>query len=231
VEDASLGALKITNPSSNGWMGSQLGANEHTWEMMLPKQKEAFITWEGKDYYLAGFHYHSPSEHTINGRYYDMEAHHVHKADDGKALVLAVMMDATADTENHYMNKFWNDFPTDAETVVDHDHIGNPYTEFLPLDTSYYTYNGSFTTPPCTVDTVWVMIRTPVRISVRQRENFRKAMSVFPENQMAVDKYIPYGVTQPWRPDLGNDNRPVQDIGDRVIKIGDINHPGKMLAV
>merc|ERR550537_2038468 len=134
----------MTNPSSNGWMGSQLGANEHTWEMMLPKQKEAFITWEGKDYYLAGFHYHSPSEHTIDGRYYDMEAHHVHKADDGKALVVAVMMDATNDRENTYMNQFWGDFPADTVNHVVRTDLELPYTGFFPKDKSYYHYNGSF---------------------------------------------------------------------------------------
>lgn len=35
-----------------------------------------------KKYSAAQFHFHAKSEHTINGRRYDMEMHTVHLADD-----------------------------------------------------------------------------------------------------------------------------------------------------
>merc|ERR1719174_1674582 len=69
--------------------------NEHTAEVAFPAETcgSSFnATWKGKVYSLAQFHYHAPSEHMVDGEYYPMEVHHVHKAVDGTVLVLGVFM-------------------------------------------------------------------------------------------------------------------------------------------
>lgn len=45
----------------------------------------------GTRYALRYAHWHSPSEHTINGRKYDMELHMVHLSTDKKIAVVAVL--------------------------------------------------------------------------------------------------------------------------------------------
>lgn len=59
---------------------------------------------EGVDYYLAGqrhrllqFHFHTPSEHTLDGRHLAMEAHLVHRnLETGNLAVLGVFVEVGA---------------------------------------------------------------------------------------------------------------------------------------
>src|SRR5690348_17540103 len=38
----------------------------------------------------------------------------------------------------------------------------------LPADLSYYRYNGSLTTPPCSEGVKWLVLRDPVELSAAQ---------------------------------------------------------------
>lgn len=61
---------------------------------------------EGVDYYLAGqrhrllqFHFHTPSEHTLDGKHLAMEAHLVHKnLETGNLAVLGVFIEVQPGT-------------------------------------------------------------------------------------------------------------------------------------
>lgn len=48
------------------------------------------IQVNGEAYELLQFHFHSPSEHTVNGKFYDMELHLVHKNDRGELVGIGV---------------------------------------------------------------------------------------------------------------------------------------------
>jgi carbonic anhydrase len=50
------------------------------------------IVISGKTYKLYNVHFHHLSEHTIAGKSFAMEAHLVHKADDGTLAVIGVMV-------------------------------------------------------------------------------------------------------------------------------------------
>jgi carbonic anhydrase len=47
-------------------------------------------------------------------------------------------------------------------------------TGLLPPDRRYYTFSGSLTTPPCTEDVTWFVLKTPERISQRQADAFAR---------------------------------------------------------
>lgn len=49
-------------------------------------------TIDGGKYQLVQFHFHSPSEHTVDGKFYDMEMHLVHKSDKGDLAVVGVFL-------------------------------------------------------------------------------------------------------------------------------------------
>lgn len=45
----------------------------------------------GKLYRLKQVHWHSPSEHTVDGRRFPVELHMVHASDDGNVTVVAML--------------------------------------------------------------------------------------------------------------------------------------------
>jgi carbonic anhydrase len=45
----------------------------------------------GTAYHLTQLHWHSPSEHSVNGRRYNMELHMVHLSADNKAAVIGLL--------------------------------------------------------------------------------------------------------------------------------------------
>lgn len=46
------------------------------------------------EYFNVNVHMHAPSEHTVNGRHYDLEAHFVHTKKDGSlGAVIGVLFD------------------------------------------------------------------------------------------------------------------------------------------
>jgi carbonic anhydrase len=51
------------------------------------------LVMKGKTSKLAQFHFHSPSEHSINGVYYPLEMHFVFQADDASLSVVGFVID------------------------------------------------------------------------------------------------------------------------------------------
>jgi carbonic anhydrase len=62
----------------------------HSEQVNLPPGSS--ITYGGTRYELLQFHFHAPSEHTIDGRHAPMEAHFVHKSADGKLAVVGIFL-------------------------------------------------------------------------------------------------------------------------------------------
>ncbi len=56
-------------------------------------------TSDCKDYRLVQFHFHTPSEHTLDDTSYAMEGHFVHMSSSGQLAVVAVMMNDSSDLE------------------------------------------------------------------------------------------------------------------------------------
>ncbi|XBI75709.1 hypothetical protein VPH35_069044 [Triticum aestivum] len=54
------------------------------------------VSIDGTPYYLRQLHWHTPTEHSINGRRYDMELHMFHESAQGKAAVIGVFYEIGA---------------------------------------------------------------------------------------------------------------------------------------
>ena len=123
----------------------------------------SFVTVDGKQYELVQFHFHKPSEEKINGRGHDMVAHLVHRGPGGKLGVIAVLLDAGR--ENRLIKTLWDNLPKEKakENVVNAVTIN--VVDLLPQNKGYYTFAGSLTTPPCSQDVTWFVLKTPVEIS------------------------------------------------------------------
>lgn len=121
-------------------------------------------------YELAQFHFHHPSEEFIQGKPYDMVAHLMHESSDRKVAGVAVLL--KAGRANAIVQQLWEHMPKTPgkEEVIAGVEV-NP-TGLLPRDTSYYTYMGSLTAPPCTEGVTWFVLRTPMDISAEQISQF-----------------------------------------------------------
>jgi carbonic anhydrase len=133
--------------------------------------KDSTIVFDEDLYLLEQFHFHAPSEHTIDHRHYPMELHLVHHNERHEVAVVAVFMEEGK--HNPFFETFLEHAPAKiGEVVDDHNHSVNPIT-LLPERRSYYLYSGSFTTPPCSEGVSWLVMQDPIEVSAVQIEKFR----------------------------------------------------------
>jgi len=126
----------------------------------------------GRDrYVLQQFHFHTPSEHTVDGRSYPLEAHFVHKTADGKLAVVGLLFEEGAD--NPALNPCWSRLPKSAGPPVDLGRGGLDLRNVLPGRHDVYRYAGSLTTPPCSEGVDWLVLKQHATASTAQIEAFR----------------------------------------------------------
>jgi carbonic anhydrase len=123
------------------------------------------MTVMGRTYRLIQFHFHKPGEERVNGRTYDMGIHFVHQDDEGRLAVVSVLLDKGA--ENPLIQTLWNNLPLEVNQDVAPT-VAIDLKALLPDNRAYYTYMGSLTTPPCTEDVLWMVLKQPMAISVDQ---------------------------------------------------------------
>lgn len=138
------------------------------------------LNLNGKNYSLIQMHWHSPSEHRLNGVQYAAELHLVHKADDGSISVVAVLY--------HYgradpiVTKIQNKLGVLAKEVHSSHELGQialgtVYSREVRKNTrKYYRYMGSFTTPPCSENVIWHILGKVRSISRAQVEALRSPL-------------------------------------------------------
>ena len=126
------------------------------------------LTVMGRRFELVQFHFHRPSEERVNGRQFDMVAHLVHKDEQGRLAVLAVLLERGRDERPQpVVQAVWANLPLEkgeaqpAQTQID-------LNQLLPAERGYYTYMGSLTTPPCSEGVLWMVLRQPVALSAQQ---------------------------------------------------------------
>lgn len=127
------------------------------------------LTIEGRTFELKQFHFHSPSENTVGGKHYPLEAHLVHQDANGNLAVVAVMFAEGA--ENAFLSTLWEAVPADVGEKGALP-AGLSASSLLPADKAYYRFNGSLTTPPCSEGVHWAVLKSPSVVSKQQIEQF-----------------------------------------------------------
>lgn len=127
------------------------------------------ISISGRRYELLQFHFHAPSEHTVDGNVYPMEVHLVHKSQDGKLAVIGVFI--KEGKRNDFIETLWANIPLEEGKKILRGVSIN--ASVLPLaDKPYYHYSGSLTTPPCSEGVNWNILQTPIEVSQEQIKRF-----------------------------------------------------------
>lgn len=141
------------------------------------------IELNGETFKLLQFHFHGKSEHTVDGKHYDMVAHLVHQNPKTKQLaVIAVFFEEGENSPT--LDNILGGIGKEIQI--------NPGDLTLDNTQHYFHYIGSLTTPPCSENVHWYLLKQPVKASKSQIEAFRKY-------------YL-------------DNERPVQEVNDRTIE-------------
>jgi carbonic anhydrase len=147
----------------------ELENNGHTIEL-IPENGNNRITLDDTPYVLQQFHFHSPGEHSIDGKKFDLEVHFVHKDGEGNVAVAGVLFNEGA--ENEILKEIFSALEREAPPA------GHSLKPEAPLDPAelfegpVYRYDGSLTTPPCTEGVKWSVFSHVRELSPAQLDVF-----------------------------------------------------------
>ncbi len=164
IREASEVAL-VDIEFSYGESANTIYNNGHTIQVNI--DSGSGIIYNGIAYNLLQFHFHAPSEHTINGEAAPMEIHFVHQdPNSGNLAVVGILLVEGASEHAAYAPVFEN-LPAE---VGEPEALGDALAlaDFLPERQGYYTYQGSLTTPPCSEIVRWLLLDAPVELSAGQ---------------------------------------------------------------
>ena len=148
------------------------------------------LTSAAGDYRLLQIHWHTPSEHRIARRSFPLELHLVHQRESGEIAVVGILYEVGA--ADSAIQRLLDAAPAARGDVErNSDLVGR---DFQPTGASYYAYDGSLTTPPCTEGVAWFIMRE------------RRTTS--PEQLAALSEIIG-----------GENNRPLQPLNGRSIAL------------
>ena len=148
----------------------QITNNSHT--IHLNYNPGSFISWENERFELIQYHFHSPSEHHVNGKHFDMEVHLVHKTSDHLYVVVAILV--KQGKHNPSIQKIWDRIPTKTNKEFWHENEFFNVSDLLPSTREYFHYSGSLTTPPCSENVSWFVLGHPIEVSSEQIHYFQK---------------------------------------------------------
>jgi carbonic anhydrase len=118
-------------------------------------------------------HFHSPSEHTIAGKSFPLEAHFVHKNDKGELAVLGVLFEHG--NSNSEIEKILRERQGDNyDGKIGH--MTFDPNGLLPKNLKVYHYRGSLTTPPCSEGVNWHVAVEPMTVSADEPPVFETYM-------------------------------------------------------
>lgn len=163
--------------------------NGHTIEHKA--EDGSYVEFDGTRYTLEQFHLHTPSEHTVDGVQSPMEIHLVHQDAAGHVLVVSVLVaEGVGEHPVQALPRAAGDVTTGTSLAME---------SLLPDERSYYHYEGSFTTPPCTEGVKWFVLRT--------------------QKRLPADFIAAVAATE------GSNHRPVQPLDGRVVSSGGSSPP------
>ncbi len=117
-------------------------------------------------------HFHTPSENHINGVTYPLEVHFVHKNAKGELLVVGVLYKEGA--ENKVFDKIIKNLPKDVNNSKKFQNFD--FLSLLPENKGYYEFIGSLTTPPCSENVQWVVMKTQPEVSSKQIKSLESVL-------------------------------------------------------
>jgi carbonic anhydrase len=129
-------------------------------------------TSAGRKYELQQFHFHAPSEHTLDGKRSAMEAHFVHAGEGGNLMVIGVFLEVGGPDANSAFSALMAAAPEgEGEAALN---TAIDPASLLPRARHFFRYEGSLTTPPCSEVVEWNVFAAPVAVAQSDIERFKE---------------------------------------------------------
>lgn len=144
-------------------------------------------------YKLLQLHFHTPSEHAINGRRAAMEVHMVHQSADGNLAVVGVLL--SRGEQNSLLQQILDNASPTINRVNAPQGLTINASDLLPANRQFFHYSGSLTTPPCSENVNWFVMKSEMQVSDQQIKRFAQL--------------------------IGNNARPLQEINWRSMLISE----------
>jgi len=198
VSESQEAKLELAYAAPVRLKGSFFFESLHLEVKVADPSKAGGIRLAGTDsvFLLHEFHFHTPSEHWIDGRGYEMEIHLVHK--HGEQILVAALL-VTAGKANEALEPIIGHFPVYQvpelrKMTLDDKKVEDAVEpqKLYPRDLTSLRYTGSPTTPPCDKVYRFLVLEKPVEASAEQIQKFAH--------------YVP-----------GGNNRPIQPRDGRTI--------------
>ncbi len=126
-------------------------------------------------YELAQFHFHTPSEHRLDGHQFPLEQHFVHRGPAGELLVIGLLL--TGGGSGHSLqDRVLSQFPDECGEVVELP--GADLAASFPRHLTTFRYPGSLTTSPFTQGVSWLVLNARAQVSTQALTHFQQ---LFPE--------------------------------------------------
>jgi|688.fasta_scaffold03953_25 carbonic anhydrase len=139
------------------------------------------IILNNQTFTLKQFHFHHPSEHTVDGNQLPMELHLVHANDRGELAILGIFM--VQGDPNPTLKPVWDAMPTQPSEEITVASATINLAALVPEQHAGFRYLGSLTTPPCAEAVQWVVLQSPLEVSTAQVAAFQ---ALFPLNARPV---------------------------------------------
>jgi carbonic anhydrase len=153
----------------------------------------------GKVYISKQFHFHTPSEHMVDGMTFPLEMHMVNSFKDSAGqmhnLVVAILF--KIGSENAFLKEFLDKIPAKDGEKSELEAGGVKLADLTPEFTesgakSCFTYDGSLTTPPYSENVHWVVMKHIVEASEDQIATIEKLEGNNARHVQAVNDRIVY---------------------------------------
>ncbi|XP_030452431.1 alpha carbonic anhydrase 7-like [Syzygium oleosum] len=174
-----LGEIKRSYKSSNATLKNR----GHDISLQWDVGSVGSIKINGTQYFLQQCHWHSPSEHTINGRRYELELHMVHVSTDPDVVnkIAVVGLLYKTGQPNAFLSKLmgniWSMMDKEGERKMG---MIDP-REIKMGGKNYLRYMGSLTVPPCTEGVIWTINKKIGTVSKDQSKLLREAVHDYAE--------------------------------------------------
>jgi len=153
-----------------------------------PPAENFTVSGAGFSASLSQFHFHAPSEHSVAGARWPLEAHFVHDAGGGRLVVVGLLYNVS-DAHNDVFDSFFWEMHRSQGNVT-----GVRVADMLAqAGPAYWRYEGSLTTPPCSEVVTWIVLPSTVGVSPLQMLAYEFALAGV-DNHRATQ---PLGERQP----------------------------------
>ena len=155
----------------------ELVDNGHTIQVKV--EEGSTLTLNDKVYTLKQFHFHTPSEHTLDGKNLPMEMHMVHQDSAGGFAVVSILFEEGKPNAN--IAKLVANLPAAKGDTVTVANESLDLEMHLPATEKAFHYVGSLTTPPCSEQVQWLVLQDRITASPDQIAAF--ATRIGPNNR------------------------------------------------